>query len=82
MKVMADHPWYTTFAKQKDGRINLGTAAHYYASCPHIKGRRKLVKVEGELLKLIPKCKLCIKRLQKAEKSSAEDYRSKCKVYW
>lgn len=46
------------------GRINIGTAIHYRRSCTNLNNYMpglvgQVVKVEGELAKKLPICKLC-----------------------
>ncbi len=50
--------WFVTFHKQKDGRINLGTAKHHTRSCPALKGHTAYT-IAGRIVAQIPTCKKC-----------------------
>lgn len=52
------HSWYVTCHIQKDGRINLGTAAHAWTECPALRGRC-VVQISGEIVGWLPKCLKC-----------------------
>ncbi len=53
---------YVTIHIQKDGRINLGRAAHRTYTCHTLKNRETyVVQIEGEIVSKLPQCKLCWK---------------------
>jgi hypothetical protein len=53
---------YLTYTCQKDGRYTLGTVIHKEYSCIYDTSKGKIMKVTGEILNIIPKCKKCFRR--------------------
>jgi len=51
---------YLTYTCQKDGRYLIGTTVHSNIRCSALKNKPgKIMKVTGEILKVIPKCRKC-----------------------